>query len=109
MIIGLFIISRGLGVPFEKLFGKKYIYVSDDELKIKLRVLKKEIKTGWEEIISLELWPGKIKITTRNKNYYSADLREVEPQIRHDFLQTIIQTANSKGIDTNKHGYLKNL
>jgi hypothetical protein len=109
LIIGLFVISRGIGAPFEKLFGKKYIYVSDDDLHIKLRVLKKGIKTGWKEISSLELWPGKILITTRNKNNYSADLRDVEPQIRHDFLQTIIQLANEKGVDSKKHGYLKNI
>ncbi|MBW6478999.1 MAG: hypothetical protein K0B37_06170 [Bacteroidales bacterium] len=109
LIIGLFVISMGLGVPFEKLFGKKYIYVSDDELHIKLRVLKKGTKTGWKEISSIELWPGKILITTRNKNNYSADLREIEPQIRHDFLETIIHKANKKGIDTKKHGYLKNI
>jgi hypothetical protein len=109
LIIGLFVISRGLGVPFEKIFGKKYIYVSDDELHIKLRVLKKGIKAGWKEITYLELWPGKMLISTLNKNNYSADLREIEPQVRHDFLQTIIQKANKTGIDIKKNGYLKNI
>ena len=109
LIIGLFVISRGLGVPFEKLFGKKFIYVSEDRLFIKLKVLKKGIELGWDEITSLELWAGKISISTQNAGIHSADITEIAPQVRHDFLQTIIRIADQKGIDTKKHGYLINV
>ena len=109
LIIGLIIISRGFGVPIEKLFGKKYISVSDEELKIKLKVLKKGMVFHWKEITSLELWPGKIKITTQNADIHDADIREIDAQIRHDFLQTIIRISDKKRIDTKKHGYLSNI
>jgi hypothetical protein len=109
LIIGLFIISRGLGIPFEKLFGKKCIYVSEDKISIKLKVLKKGIEIHWDEITSLELWPGRIKISTRNAGIHHADLREIDAQVRHDFLQTIIQLSDKKKIDSKKHGYLINI
>ncbi len=109
LIIGLIIISRGLGIPFEKLFGKKFIYVSEDRLLIKLKVLKKGIVLGWDEIASLELWPGKVIITTHNAGEQSADISETAPQVRHDFLQTIIRIAEQKKIDAKKHGYLNNI
>lgn len=109
LIIGLFIISRGLGVPFEKLFGKKFIYVSDEKISIKLKVLKKGIETSWDEITSLELWPGKIIITTHSKGSQTADISETDPQARHNFLQTIIQIADKKGTIAKKHGYLINI
>jgi hypothetical protein len=108
-IIGLFIISRGLGVPFEKLFGRKFIYVSDEKISIKLKVLKKGIEVHWDEITSLELWPGKIIITTQNTVKQSADISETDPQARHDFLQTIIKIAEKKGTVAKKHGYLVNI
>lgn len=108
-IIGLIVISRGLGVPFEKLFGKKYIYVSEKKLSIKLKVLKKGIEIRWDEIALLELWPGKIIITTQKAGIHSADITEIAPQVRHDFLQTIIRIAEQKEIDTKKHGYLINV
>ena len=109
LIIGLIIISRGLGVPIEKLFGKKYIYLSDDELNIKLSILKKGIKIDWKEIASLQLWPGKIKITTQNAGIHDVEITEIDAQIRHDFLETIIRISDKKRIDTKKHGYLSNI
>ena len=105
-LIGMLMIFRGYGFPLERLFGEKYIRITADNLRLKPGPMKKETKLNWDDIDSIELWPGKLIISVKNNENQSIDISALDQSIRHSILDSIAQIAEQKGIKTIKHGYV---
>ncbi|TVQ91630.1 MAG: hypothetical protein EA393_04510 [Bacteroidetes bacterium] len=105
-LIGMLMIFRGYGFPLERLFGKKYIHITADNLRLKPRLMEKERQLNWGEINTVQLWPGKMVLFTKNNGSQSIDISKLDQSIRHSILDSIAQITEQKGIKTVKHGYV---
>ncbi len=98
---------EGMGFPPASLIGKKFILVNDEKIHFKFSLLKKGILLYLRDIENLELWPGYIRIEKQNKETKKIDLRDLNPQTRHDTLMAIASAAEKRQIKHTKHGYLE--
>ncbi|TVQ14716.1 MAG: hypothetical protein EA361_07275 [Bacteroidetes bacterium] len=104
---GLGIFFNGLGFPPERLIGKKFILINEEKFHFKFSLLKKGLIINTGDISSVELWPGAIILNGRNEKKEKIDLRELDPQTRHDTLMAIASVAKNSQISYKKHGYLE--
>ncbi len=107
IIWGLGIFFKGLGFQPERLIGKKFILINEEKFHFKFSLLKKGLIINTRDINSVELWPGAIILNARNEKKEKIDLRELDPQTRHDTLMAIASVAEHSQIGYKKHGYLE--
>lgn len=75
-IIALYQIITGKRI--ESLFGKAYIHITDEFLKLKTSVFKKEQSIYWKDLGRLSMKPTFIKITGQDGNNINIDFKNLE-------------------------------
>ncbi len=98
---------EGIGIPPASLIGKKFILVNDEKIHFKFSLLKQGILLHTKDIDKIDLWPGSILVVYKNKKNRKIDLRDLNPQTRHDALMAIAAVAERRQIKYRKHGYLE--
>ncbi len=106
LLIGLYLILRGLGIKPGSFFGRKMIEVNNLGMHFKLNSLRKGQFYSRNDVTHLDIWPGKIRIDAGKKNK-TIDITELSPQLRHDLLMAVIGFAKENKINHKKHGYLE--
>lgn len=104
---GLSFFFEGIGIPPASLIGKKFILVNDEKIHFKFSLLKQGILLHTKDIDKIDLWPGSILVVYKNKKNRKIDLRDLNPQTRHDALMAIAAVAERRQIKYRKHGYLE--
>lgn len=104
---GLSFFFEGIGIPPTSLLGKKFILVNEEKIHFKFSLFKKGMLLHTKEIDKIELWPGSILVYFKNEKKEKIDLRELNPQTRHDTLMAIASVAEKRQIKYRKHGYLE--
>lgn len=98
---------NGMGIPPASLVGKKFILVNPEKIHFKYYLLKKGKEIYTKDIGNIDLWPGLILAQIKNEKKEKIDMRDLDPQTRHDALMAIISVAEKKQIKYCKHGYLQ--
>jgi hypothetical protein len=70
-------------------FGKAYIQITDDALKLKPSVLKKEQLIYWKDLSRLSMKPTFIKVTGQDGNTISIDFKSLEYQAVQDLKDAV--------------------
>jgi len=66
------------GKRIDSLFGKAYIHITDEFLKLKTSVLKKEQSIYWKDLSHLSMKPTFIKVRGQDGNTISIDFKNLE-------------------------------
>ncbi|MFN3556148.1 MAG: hypothetical protein ACK4VN_09325 [Bacteroidales bacterium] len=106
LAIGFNLLARGIGHPLEALAGRQYIAVNSQSIELKPKLLKKANRFLWSDIAQLELWPGLVVVSTQQGKTFKKQIRDLDPEVRHEFLMTLIHQAEDKQIPCLRHGYL---
>jgi len=96
-IIALYQIITGKRI--ESIFGKAYIHITDEFLKLKPSVLKKEQSIYWKDLGRLSMKPTFIKVTGQDGNTISIDFKNLEylaVQNLKDVIKTLIDAGKIK-------------
>ncbi len=88
----------GLGYPMERLFGKAFIEIDDEAIKIKPRVFDKEIKIDWSGISTITYKPASFILTKKDGTSLTLPLSRLEYSVIQKIKDAIATTAKSKDI-----------
>jgi len=78
-----------MGRPVVSLFGKAYIHITDEALKLKTSVFKKEQLIYWKDLSRLSMKPTFIKITGQDGNNINIDFKNLEYQAVQGLKNTV--------------------
>jgi len=93
-IVALYQIFTGKRI--ESLFGKAYIHITDEFLKLKTSVFKKEQAIYWKELSRLSMKPTFIKVSGQDGNTISIDFKNLEYQKVQD-LKDLVKVLIDEG------------
>ncbi len=88
----------GLGYPMERLFGKAFIEIDDEAIKIKPGVFDKEQQIDWNSIISIAYKPANFILTKKDGTSLTLPLSSLEYSVIQEIKDAIATTAKSKDI-----------
>lgn len=109
LYLGGAILTRGLGFDIDRWIGKKYIRVNTTDITLKLALMKKPLQIKWDALQQLALWPGVIIITTNDQKKHEIQIKEFDPEIRHELLMSLIRFADKNDKKYITHGYLEHV
>ena len=90
------------GKRIESLFGKAYIHITDEVIKLKPSVLKKEQIIYWKDLSRLSMKPTFIKVSGQNGNTINIDFKNLEYQKVQDLKNVIKKLIDEGKIKTTK-------
>ena len=95
--------TEGLGYPFESLFGKTYILINSELIKIKAGVCDKEQFINWNEIISIDYKVNlqKLEIVKADNTIQILDINKLDYKLLIEVKKTIGCIAKEKNIPSN--------
>ena len=85
----LFVVQSFTGKRIESLFGKAYIHINDEFIKLKTSVLKKEQTIFWKNLRRLSMKPSYIKVIGQEGNQISIDFKNLEYQAVQELKKTV--------------------
>ena len=88
----------GLGYPMERLFGKAFIEIDDEAIKIKPGVFDKEQQIDWNSISSIAYKPANFILTKKDGTSLTLPLSSLEYSVIQEIKDAIAATAKSKDI-----------
>jgi len=97
-IIGLFHFIEGFGISFSKLFGKAYILIDDDQIRIKNGVFENEQSILWHDIKSIKYKPNIFQILKPDQTYVVLKLQDLEYSLIREIKEVIRTIAQEKGV-----------
>lgn len=96
-------IMGGFGLPIIRLFGESYVWIDDNKISIKPRVLGKEHSISWVDIKLINYKLNRFKVIRTNDTTFTLDLSKLEYAILKDAKEVIGNIALKKGIQLNLH------
>ena len=99
----VFHLIEGLGYPFESLFGKTYILINSELIKIKASVCDKEQFINWNEIksINYKINLQKLEIIKTDDTIQILNLTKLDYKLLIELKKTIGRIAKEKNIPSN--------
>ena len=99
-LIGLIHTVEGFGYSFSKLFGKAFILIDQNTIRIKTAVLEKEQCILWNMVTSIDYNPGIFQITKRDQTMVTLKLSNLDYSLIQEIKEVIDSNAKEKGIVT---------
>jgi len=94
-------IMGGYGLPVIRLFGESYIWIDEDKISIKPRVLGKERSILWADVKMINYKLNRFKVIRTNDTTFTLDFSKLEYAILKDAKEIIGNMAKEKGIQIN--------
>jgi len=96
---GIIHIYEGSGKSISSLFGKRYIEINDEKIKIKLNTFSNETAYKWNEIETLDM--GSTSVERKDKTGYENifHLGEFEYKTVKQIKEVIRKIADEKGVE----------
>lgn len=104
LLNGLSLINLGLGNPIERLFGKAYIEINNQIIRVKAGVFEKEQNIKWSEINSIDYKSGDFVIIKKDNSVYNLSVSKLEYIQLQEVKDIINDIANDKNISINLKG-----
>ena len=90
----------GFGVSIERLFGKAYIFIDNEQISIKRGITDKEQKIYWKYMKAIDYKLNKFRIQNIDNTSMTLDLSKFEFALKNEIKETIICMAKEKNILT---------
>lgn len=90
----------GFGVSIERLFGKAYIFIDNEQISIKRGITDKEQKIYWKSMKAIDYKLNKFRIQNIDNTSMTLDLSKFEFALKNEIKETIICMAKEKNILT---------
>ncbi len=100
MLFGISIIMTGQGYSLDRLFGKAFIEITDNKIRLKTGVFDKLQVIDWDKVHSIEYHLNYFRITKKDKSTIKLSLGKLEHTVIQEIKETIIQIADNKRITT---------
>ncbi len=83
------------GKPIDALFGKKYIHINEQFIKLKNKLFGKEISIEWKNLESIKMKPTYLKVKSKLGDEIKIDFKEIDYIAVQD-LKSIVKTLVNK-------------
>lgn len=101
LLNGLLITNLGLGNPIERLFGKAFIEINNQIIRVKTGVFDNEQSVEWSEINSVNYNSGIFIITKKDSSIYHLSVSKFEYKQLQEVKGVINNIASDKSISIN--------
>jgi len=91
-------ILGAIGYPFERLFGKAFIKIDKNTIRIKSWIFDKEQVADWDNIQSIEFKMNQLLLSDNNNSNISISLSKLEYQWVQKIKDAVRNLASEKGI-----------
>ncbi len=98
---GLSLLLIGLGSSIERFFGKAYVKIDSEAIKIKLKVLDKEQRLDWAEIDSVDYKAGVFIVTRKDRSTSQLTVANLEYATIQEIKEAMQKMAASKKVVIN--------
>lgn len=101
LVNGISHTSSGLGYSIERLFGKAFIKIDNQVIKLKAGAFNKEQSVAWSEISSIDYKPSNFIITKNDNSICKITMTKLEYFVIQEIKNVIDKIANDKKISIN--------
>jgi len=97
-INGIFHVVEGFGFSFSKLFGKAFILIDKEEIRIKNGVFDLEQSVLWQDIKSIKYKPNIFQIHKVDGTFVALRLQDLDYSLIRQIKEVIRSIAHEKGV-----------
>lgn len=97
-INGIFHLFEGFGYSFSKLFGKAFILIDNNEIRIKNGVFDEEQSILWKDVKSINYKPNIFQILKLDDTFVALKLQDLEYSRIREIKDAIRIIAHEKGV-----------
>ena len=98
LLYGIIYTIEGYGVSFQGLFGKSFISIDQDAIRIKTGIFDKEQNIPWNDIRSIDYHPLSFQVTRFNKTGETIKLSGIDYAMIQEIKMVIGSIAKEKGV-----------
>lgn len=98
-INGIYHVIEGFGFSFPKLFGKAFIIIDNDEIRIKNGVFDEEQSILWRDIKSIRYKPSIFQIIKLDETFVAFKLQDLDYSLIREIKEVIRAIAHEKGVE----------
>jgi len=95
---GILHLVEGFGYSFSKLFGKAFISIDNDEIRIKNGIFDKEQGILWKDIKSINYKPNIFQIRKKDETFVALKLQDLDYSFIREIKESIRVIAHEKNV-----------